>query len=222
MDKVRNLGVVTLAICVALAGTAAADTFEAGVAAGWNVGPGLDASGTFENFTRDVPLSARLTVGYHGVEAGDPYAARRVFINDNTNGDPEKSGSAWLFRFDLLLPAFRVGGHPVHAFAGPRHARHSASFNYVGGNENFDVTSNPWGLGVGVESRFAMGTTTAFFAQAGFDWYGKSKLEGHDTAYLPSGDDVNPRDGYTWTDADAAIGQPRWEILAMMGVRFRL
>ena len=222
MDNKRMISARALAGCLTLAVTADAGGFAAGVAAGWNVGPGLDASGTFADFTRDVPLSARLTVGYHGVEAGDPYAARRVFINDNTNGDPRKSATAWLFRFDLMFPAFRLGGQQVHAFAGPRHARHSANFDYVGGNESFDVTSNPWGLGVGAESRFAMGDATSFFAQAGFDWYAKAKLAGHDTAYLPSGDHVNPRDGYGWSDADGAIGQPRWEIVAMMGIGFRL
>ena len=72
MEKVRSLSGLVLAGCLVLAGTAAADTIEAGLAAGWNVGPGLDASGTVENFTRDLPLSARLTVGYHRVEAGDP------------------------------------------------------------------------------------------------------------------------------------------------------
>ena len=72
------------------------------------------------------------------------------------------------------------------------------------------------------ESRFAMGPTTTFLLQAGFDWYGKTRIEGHDTAYLPSGDNVNPRNDYTWSDADGALGQPRWEVVAMMGIRFRL
>lgn len=207
---------------LALAAPVRAGGFHGGVSAGWNTGPGVDLAGTFEDFTRDVPLSARLGVGYHAAGAGDPYAARRVFINDNTDGDPEKSAHAWLLRFDLMFPAFRLGGQQVHAFAGPRHGRYTAHYDFVGGNEVFDIGSNPWGLGVGAESRFTMGDATSFVLQAGFDWYGKAKIEGHDTAYLPSGDDVNPRNGYTWDTADEAVDQPRWEVVATMGIRFRL
>jgi len=31
----------------------------------------------------------------HTANAGDPYAARQIFINDNTNGSPEDSASPW-------------------------------------------------------------------------------------------------------------------------------
>ena len=209
------------ALCLLL-GAAPAAAVDGTVAAGWNVGLGLDVAATFDHFTRDLPLSARLGLGYHDAEPGDPYAARSIFINDNTNGDPEKGGEVWLLRFDLLFPAFKLGGQQLHALVGPRHARFTANFNYVGGNENFDVSSNPWGLGVGLETNLVMGESTAFVMQAGFDWYGKAKLAGHDTAYLPAGDDVNPRNDYDWDDADAAIDQPRWEVVFGMGVRFGL
>lgn len=211
-----------VALALVAAAPAVVQAFEGGVAAGWNTGPGVGLSGTFSNFTSELPLSARFGVDWHASDAGDPYAARRIFINDNTNGDPTKDAHAWLLRFDLLFPAFHLGGQQVHAFFGPRYARYTAHYDFVGGNEVFDIKSNPWGLGVGAESRFAMGPATTFLVQAGFDWYGKSRIEGHDTAYLPSGDDVNPRNDYTWDTADEAIGQPRWEVVAMMGLRFRL
>ncbi len=221
MKTTTKIG-AALALALALAAPATASALDGGVTGGWNTGLGVDASATFEHFTRDLPLSARFTLGWHASDAGDPYAARRIFINDNTNGDPTKSADSWLLRFDLMFPAFHLGGQQVDVFAGPRHAIYNAHYDFVGGNEVFDIGSDPWGLGVGAESRFAMGPTTTFLMQAGFDWYGKTTIEGHDTAYLPSGDNVNPRNDYTWSDADRAIGQPRWEVVAMMGIRFRL
>ncbi len=211
---------IALLVVLLLATPVLAGGFYGGVNAGYTGGLGLHVSGTFHEFTRDLPLSARLTLGYNSAAAGDPYAARRVFINDNTGGDPEKSASTWQFRFDLLFPTFEIGPQQLYFFVGPRYARYTANFDYVGGNENFDVKSSPWGAGAGFESWFAMGDRTDFVLQLGFDWYGDAKIEGHDTAYLPSGDDVNPRDGYDYAAADEAIDQPKYELLGMMGLRF--
>jgi hypothetical protein len=207
-------------IALALAVPAVAGPFHGGVNVGYTGGLGVQATGTFMDFTRDLPLSARFSLGYASAGAGDPYAARRVFINDNTNGDPEKSASTWSFRFDLMFPAFTVGPQTLYVFAGPRHARYSANFNYIGGNENFDVKANPWGAGLGLESWFVVSESTDFVLQAGADWYADTELAGHDTAYLPSGDHVNPRDGYDYGSADDAIDQPKLEIVALAGLRF--
>jgi len=213
---------LALLLLALASGGAGAGEFAAGLHAGYNAGVGFQGSGTFLNFTRDVPLSARFTLGYHWTSAGDPYAARRIFINNNTNGSPEKSANLWMMRFDLLFPVFDLGSQKMYFFGGARHGRYTANFNYVGGNENFDVKSNPWGLGLGFETWFAIGETTDFVAQLGVDYFGKSALQGHDTTYMPSGDDVNPREDYTYEDADAAIDQPGWEMLVMIGIRVRL
>lgn len=197
-----------------------AGPFYGGVNVGYTGGLGIHATGSFMDFTRDVPLSARFTLGYNSASAGDPYRARQIFINDNTNGDPEKSAHTWQFRFDLMFPTFKLGPQTLYLFAGPRYASYTANFNYIGGNENFDVTSKNWGAGLGFETWFAVGETSDFVLQLGVDWYADAKLEGHDTAYYPSGDDVNPRNGYTYADADDAIDQPSLEPLVMMGMRF--
>ena len=105
--------------------------------------------------------------------------------------------------------------------AGPRYARHTATYNFFGGNEFFDVVSNPWGAGLGLESWFVVHDGLDFVLQTGVDWYNDAKIEGHDTAYLPSGDHINPRDGYDYASADEAIDQLQLEILTMMGLRFR-
>ncbi len=192
------------------------------VSVGHSGGLSLQAGALVLGFARDLPLSARLAMGYAGGSAGDPYAARRIFINDNTNGDPQKSARTWQYRFDLMVPFFRTGPQTVQLFAGPRYCRYRANFNYVGGNENFDVTSNAWGAGVGLETWLAVTGSADMIVQVGLDWFKDARLTGHDTAYLPEGDHVNPREGYDYEDADEAIDQPQVAMLAMIGMRFRL
>jgi len=199
-----------------------AEGLLAGIDLGRSVGLGGRLAGTFENFTRDLPLSARFSVGYHAGDAGDPLAARRVFINNNTNGTPEESAHSWQFRFDLVLPLTEIGPQTVFLFGGPRHARYTANYNYVGGNENFDVKTNPWGFGVGLESFFAVGARSDFVLRLGLDRYAASELSGHDTRYAPDGIDVNPREDYDYDSADDAVDQPKLEWLAAVGLRFRL
>ncbi len=221
MRTLTLLTILLIALAAILPQPAVAGPFYGGVNLGYTGGLGIHFTGTFTDFTRDLPLSARLTLGYNSASPGDPYAARRVFINDNTNGDPEKSAHTWQFRFDLMFPAFKLGPQTLYLFAGPRHARYTANFNYIGGNENFDVSSNPWGAGLGFESWFVVGDTADFVLQLGVDWYAKTQISGHDTAYLPSGDHVNPRNDYDYNTANDAIDQPEIEVLAMMGMRFR-
>ena len=80
------------------------------------------------------------------------------------------------------------------------------------------MTANPWGGGLGLESRFAINESTQFQLQLGFDYYQEVELSGHDTVYTPEGDHINPRDGYDYSDADNAVDQPSVEILVMMGL----
>ena len=221
MRTLTRLTILMIALATLLPLSAAAGPFYGGVNVGYTGGLGILVSGTFMDFTRDLPLSARVTLGYNSASAGDPYAARSIFINDNTNGDPEKSAHTWQFRFDLMFPTFKLGPQTLYLFVGPRYASYTANFNYVGGNENFDVTSSPWGAGLGFESWFVVGQSSDFVLQLGVDWYGQAALSGHDTTYMSSGDDVNPRNDYDYSSADEAIDQPDLEVLAMMGMRFR-
>jgi hypothetical protein len=195
-----------------------AGEFVGGLGVGTSGGFGFQLNGTFEDFARDLPLSARFAVGYHISSAGDPYAARRVFINNNTNGTPEDSAHQWQYRFDLLFPVFKLGPQQIKAFGGPRYCRYTANFDYIGGNENFSVKANPWGLGFGLETRFAISEKTSFQLQLGMDYYQDTELSGHDTVYTPDGDHVNPREDYDYSSADDAIDQPKVEVLAMMGL----
>jgi hypothetical protein len=165
-----------------------------------------------------LPIQARLRLGRTSVEPGDPARARRVFINDATNGTPEEKGRTWDFGLDGLYPM----GSTTNFFGGLRYSRFKANFNFVGGNENFDITSSHWGLAAGVEASYPMGRKTSLILVGGGEYFFSSRITGHDTSYSPDGDNVNPRQDYSYGDADKAVGQPTWRPVALIGVSYRL
>ncbi len=215
----------TLAVLVLVnlhAVRSAAGERAVGFAIGSTAGFGAQADITFERFTRDLPLSLRLSGAYSGRDPGMALDARRVFINDATNGTPQESGHTWQLRLDLLLPVAHLGQTPVRLGVGPRRAFFTGTFDFVGGNEKFDVTSSPWGVGGFLDAGFAVSDRIDFALQLGLDHYFSAKLEGHDTAYEPDGDHVNARQDYGWSDADDAIAQPALEWFGLIGLRMRL
>lgn len=119
------------------------------------------------------------------------------------------------------MPSLPSVWHSVdgYIFGGPRYARFLGNCHFVGGNEDFDVVGPPVGWGVGVENRFPVGQSLHFVLTGGLDYYPSATLAGHDTAYRPSNENVNPREDYT--DADAAIAQPKLEFRLMLGFDFR-
>ena len=104
-------------------------------------------------FTPSLPLTARLGIGYHTLDPGKPAEARRIFINNATNGVPEKHGRVWTHRLDLAYPLIGGSPPPLSVYGGPRYARFTANFKYVGGNEDFDVRARQWGWGLGLDGR---------------------------------------------------------------------
>jgi len=212
---------VLLALACTTTSAPAAET-SLGAGLGATAGFGVQLDLTFEHFTRDLPLSLRLSGAYSGRNPGDAWDARRVFINDNTNGTPEEKGRTWQVRLDLLFHLTRIGPVPVHLGVGARRASFTGTFDFVGGNEKFDVKSDPWGAGVLLEAPLAISDRVDFALQLGVDHYFDAKLEGHDTIYAPDGDHVNDREDYGYEDADDAVDQPGWEVLGLVGVRIRL
>ena len=105
-------------------------------------------------------------------------------------------------------------------YGGPRYSMYTANFNFVGGNENFDINTNQWGLGLGLKAYFEMGNKIDFVTTAGFDYYFNTVLSGHDTVYSSDGENVNPRNDYTFEDADAAINNPKFQIRLMVGINY--
>ncbi len=190
------------------------------VAFGSKDGFGSELACNVSNLASGFPFDLRFGIGYAYVQAGDPAAARRVFINDATNGVPEKNGRKWDYKLDLVYPmkGFLLGNTSL--YGGPRYSRFTANFSYVGGNEDFDVRSNQWGLGGGLESAFAITPKFDLMVTTGVDYLPSAELKGHDTSYSPDGETGKERDDYTFTDADDAIDQPEVELRLLIGLKY--
>lgn len=193
-------------------------TFSVGGFVGYQDGLSFQLFGTAENFAQGFPLKARLRLARNSVEPGSAPDARRIFINDATNGTPKEKGHTMDLGFDGLYPM----GPRSHFFGGVRYSSFTANFKYVGGNEDFDVTSSHWGVATGIEATYPMGSRMSLVLVGGGEYYFRARLTGHDTSYSPDGDNVNPRKEYTYSDADAAVDQPTWRPIALMGVSYRL
>ncbi len=213
--------VAALVSVTALAGTAVGAQYNGGFLLGYSGGPGGQINGMVSEFSRGFPMAMRFAIGYTSVEPGDAFGARRVFINDATNGTPSQKGWFWDFRFDFVY-RFKTATFSNFAFfLGPRYLKYTANFLFVGGNEDFLVNTNQWGLGLGLDGNFAIGQKADLVLTGGLDYYQDAKLSGHDTSYSPSGGDVNSRKGYSYAEADEVINQPKLEPRLMIGVSYR-
>lgn len=194
--------------------------YYGGLDAGYTGGAGAALNGTLILSPQSKLSGVRLALGYASVNGGRAEDARRVFINDATNGIPESHGRWWDVRLDLLWPMNRSRSTQTNFVTGLRHVSFTGNFKYVGGNEDFDVTSSQWGVGAGVEHRISLNPMLGLVLGAGIDYFFNNTLYGHDTSYSPSGANDNPRNDYTWSDADAAIDQPRWEPRLTIGFSY--
>jgi hypothetical protein len=199
---------------------AAAVDFRWGLLGGYNHGIGARGEVVALHFARNVPLGVSFGLGYTSLDPGKPAAARRVFINDATDGTPEESGYFLDFKLDaiwyLKLPRFQHAG----VFAGVRHDRFRGRFRYVGGNEDFTIEANDWGFGLGARGELRLFRGVNLLGSFGLDLYPVSTLYGHDSTYASNGGEGSGRDGYGWEDADKAVNQPRLVPSLMLGVAF--
>jgi hypothetical protein len=212
-----------VALCsVTLVALAQGGDFRVGVLGGYNGGGGFRGTVMVSNFAQGFPLSLEAGLGYSWRDGGDPLAARHIFINDNTNGTPQESAWVWDLRMDFLYRVTLFGLRDAHLFAGPRFSMFTADFIYVGGNEDFEVTSNQWGIGLGAKAMFPINQKVSFTLLGGFDYFFSATLEGHDTSYSPDGSSVNGRENFTYADADEAINQPKFQPVLMIGLTLGL
>lgn len=195
--------------------------FTGQVLTGYYSGVGVHCSGTLNNFAEGFPFSLRVGLGYARVPTGDAVAARKIFIDNNTNGSPRGWAKMWDVRMDVLYPVKIATLKHSNIFGGVRHGYYNSHFEYIGGNETFDVTSNSWGLGGGLESSFPVSPRVSLMFSVGADYYFRSLLSGHDTYYRPNGDDLHAKEDYTYDDADEAIAQPDVEARLMFGVTYK-
>lgn len=216
--QINKLAVVMLLFLVI---QAQALDYSAGVAFGYNNGPSSQITGMLSDFATKFPFKIRLGLGYTSLsDPGRSAEARKIFINNATNGRPEKHGWQWDIRFDFLYRVKIFKLPDTYVYGGPRYVMFTANFNYVDGNENFDVVSNHWGWGLGLTSFFRMSKKLKLFIDGGSDYFLAAPITGHDTTYDPNGDDVNPREDYTYNDADKAINQPKLTLRLLVGVTY--
>ncbi len=119
---------------------AANPKYSLGIMTGYTGGFGINVSGTISEFSYDIPLAVRFSGGYNIREAGNPLDARKVFINDNTNGDPAESAHSFDLRLDFAYPINLFSIRKSLLYVGPRYSMHTSTFEFVGGNE-FGMTS---------------------------------------------------------------------------------
>lgn len=191
-----------------------------GMDLGYNNGFGVQGNLTLSNFTQNIPLSIRIGLGYTSLNPGNALEARSIFINDATNGVPEKSGNFWNFKMDFLFPIKIFSLKKSNLYLGPRYSQFTADFRFIDGNEFFNISSNQWGVGLGAETNFLITHRFDLILTTGVDYYFAGILQGHDTSYGPDGEIINGRRNYTYQDADNAINQPKFVIKAMIGFNY--
>ena len=191
-----------------------------GVNAGYSGGASFQINGMISDFAQEFPLKIKMGVGYISLNPGKPLDARRIFINNATNGTPQKKGGIWDLRMDFLYSIDWLALKKTYIYGGPRYSIFTGNFNFVGGNEDFDVISKQWGLGLGVENYFRISKKVDFVLTTGFDYFMGSELRGHDTTYSPNSEPINGREDYNFDDADDAINQPKYELKLMFGISY--
>ncbi len=209
--------------------TKSSTQYSVGLLAGYNGGIGGQVNLTAHKPVESLPLDFRFGFGYTNMDPGNSADARRIFINNATNGVPEEKGKAFDYRLDALWPVTLIGNAKSFIAFGPRYSSFRGNFKYVGGNEDFDVTTKQFGVGLGVESHFKMNDKLDLVILAGIDYFLNSTLKGHDTQYSPDDDNVNPRDDnandnipFTYEDADEAINEPEFNPRIMIGINYHL
>lgn len=203
--------------------------FALGFSTGYNRGIGFQISATALHPLESLPVQIRLGIGITSLDPGNSADARRIFINNATNGVPEEKARSFDYRLDFMLDSDFINSDDSKIVFGPRYSSFKANFEYIGGNENFDVISRQIGLGLGYESQFRMNDNLNLMAAVGLDYFFNSTLTGHDTSYSPDNDNVNPRNDnanndepFTYHDANKAIKQPSIMPRVLVGVVYML
>jgi hypothetical protein len=113
----------------------------------------------------------------------------------------------------LMLPAL------LFACPGTARAAEFAAAFLTGYNAGLGFQLNA------IVSQFAEGfpfkAKSALAISPGIDYFFPGALSGHDTSYSPNGENINPRYGFSYADADRAIHQPKLVPRFLVGFAFR-
>ncbi|HHM02348.1 MAG TPA: hypothetical protein ENJ15_04990 [Caldithrix abyssi] len=199
-----------------------AGNFDFGADIAYRRGLSFQIDGTLSKISRALPFKLRIAAAYTSLDPGNPAAARRIFINNATNGTPEEEGWMWDVRFDVLYRVDWFSLKDAWLFAGPRYSWFTGRFDFVGGNEDFDIYCDQWGIGAGLQSNYPVSKKLNLVLSAGLDYYITDYLHGHDTTYHSNGEIYNGRENYNFKDADEAINQPTFVPKVAIGFSYLL
>jgi len=190
-----------------------------GLSVGYDIGMPIQAQFMVRNLASGLPLTFRLFTGNSFfLDPGNAEGVRQVFVNEATNGVPEKSATRWTFGLDVMHPVNILGLKNAYLEAGMRYSVFTGTFQYVGGDELFDVHCNQIGFGLGLDSYYRVSSRVDLVLSVGTDFYLPAALEGHDATYNPNGTFVNQREQFTYADADKVVNQPK--VLPKLAVGF--
>jgi len=225
--KIGSFVLVILAAAVISGPAHAMDKYDL-LMGGYYDGPSVEGTWGFSNIFSNVPLGAEIGLGYSWTPAGNGTLARMVFINQDTGGDNDEqsSGGVLDLTMNVTYPLNQTYG-PVkfYVFGGPRVGHYDVRWDYMGGDEDFDVVSWVYGLGGGLRGIMPLGKKVNAVLQLGLDYYPRTSIYGHDATYYPNDSNVNARNngaGYTYTYADAvsATTVPHIRPRVMFGIQF--
>ncbi len=202
-------------------GVSAAD-FSAGLGIGYAKNFAVRGEGLVTNFAQDFPFGLGFAITYTGVDPGDPWGARRIFIANAHNGTPMTHGETWDFRMDFEYKLDIKGPHATFLYAGVRNSFFDGTYRYVGANEEFDITSDQWGIGIGAKGMFSISSRVDLALTVGVDSYFNGAIHGHDTTYNPNNDNVNPHENFTYEDAAGVVNVPRLVPVLMIGLSYNI
>lgn len=221
MKSFRGILGIFLAV-ISWTAVSGAGEFRVGMDVGRNSGAGAQIRISAADFARNLPVRLRLNAGYFMRDPGNAITARKIFINNNQGGTIEKHGRLYLITLDILIPVRFRRLRDAYLVVSPAYSSFRGNFKYIGNNEDFDVTSRQWGLGLSLEKQFIINRRMNFLLTTGAAYFPGATLYGHDTSYSPNGEYNNPRENYTYQDADRAINQPRLEWRLTLGMSYRL
>lgn len=176
-----------------------------------------------EDSNSEFPFFLQARIGsIYQIEPGNAEEARKIFINDNQGGNIQEFGLSYLTSIDFgwkiqlknaLQLELNISGLVNH---------YEAHFAFIGNNEAFTVKSTTLGIGIGGSLRIGFSESrTSVLIKGGLEYFPKSRIDSHGTFfYTPDGSDDNPRNDYTYEDADEAIFQPCLRPYIQIGILF--
>jgi hypothetical protein len=176
-----------------------------------------------EDSSPGFPLFVQGRLGYiYQKDPGNAELARQIFINDNQGGTIQKYGESYLVAMDLGWKAAYFEKFSLEIILSGLWNHYRANFSFLGNNEAFTVKTSPYGVGLGAAMRLPLSNRgSSLMVKSGMEYYPKALIDSHGTFfYTPDGNDDQPRNDFTYKDADGAINQPEFRFLIQVGILY--